>query len=180
MEYSAFGKLVGVLISIIGTIAATSYNLSQSKKVRVELLEKLDDSIKNENKHTTCEIFRLLYGVRMNHKDITTLLKDDDVVKILYALKKTPGLVTYSNGEFLYREIFNNKWVKAVDKFSSKGLTYISGICLVLLALAAVVTKGTTSLTALIMAIGFSVLFTIQIRQESYDRMIENLVNKKT
>jgi len=179
MEYLDIGKLIGILISVIGTVAITFFNLSQSKRIRVELLEKLDDSIENGNKHTTCEIFRLLYGVRMNHSDITTLLNDENAIKIIYALRKTPGMVRYSNGEFIYQEIFDNEWVKLAGRLSSKAITYVLSSCLCLLAIASAATKDLSSLALFIIAIGVSVLLTAHLKQGSYNQMIRELVNKK-
>jgi len=178
MDVIEVGKLLVAVVSALGTIAVTSYNVGQSRKIRTELLEKLEQSLERQNKHSVCEIFRLLYGLRMNYQDIRNLTEDDRVSHILYALRKTPGMVKYENGSFRYTMLFANRWVRLIDKISGKLIASFLGFILMGSVLLMVLSTGVTSLVAFVLILFFAVIFTLQIKQLKYDRMIEDMVKR--
>src|SRR5690606_40611368 len=99
MDFETASKLIFGVISSLGTMALVFYNMSQTRKLRTELLEKFEEAVNRKNKHSSTELFRLIHGLRMNYSDVVELVKHDDCSKIIYALKKTPGIVSFKNGE---------------------------------------------------------------------------------
>lgn len=95
MEIDTIFKILFGGVSALGTIALILNNFGQSQKLKAELLEKFRHAISESDKHAATEIFRLIHGLRMSYVDIVALTNNDNCSKIIYALKKTPGLVTY-------------------------------------------------------------------------------------
>ncbi|EGA71031.1 hypothetical protein VISI1226_11177 [Vibrio sinaloensis DSM 21326] len=102
MEIPEIGNLFFGLIASIGTVVATLYNVGQVRKINAELLASFEVALEKQNKHSVTELFRLIHGLRMNYSDIVVLVNDDNCSKIIYALKKTPGIVSFENGKFQY------------------------------------------------------------------------------
>ncbi|WP_422139054.1 hypothetical protein [Endozoicomonas sp. ALC020] len=179
MEFTELSKLLFGLVTAIGTVAVTLFNLGQTRKVRAELLEKLDDAVHKEQKHSATELFRLLHGLRMSHSDIVELLKHDECSKIIYALKKTPGIVTYKSGEFSYTKIGRNKVFRFLDHWSGViGLYFFGFLTLFFLAMFAF-GKGGIAIAGAIFMVFFAFLFGLQLRQRNYDFMVKNLIESE-
>ncbi|WP_166373230.1 hypothetical protein [Psychromonas sp. SA13A] len=70
MEVTELTKIIFGIITAIGTVALTYFNLSQTRKVTAELLEKFDVAIEKNQKHSVTELFRLIHGLRMSYSDI--------------------------------------------------------------------------------------------------------------
>lgn len=179
MEFTELTKLIAALVSAIGTIAVATYNLNQSKKIKADLLERFDEAKKNKNKHSVCELFRLIHGLRMTYEDIFRLTEDNHVIQIIYAIKKTPGMVTFKDGEFQFSEIFKNKYIKRADKISSKLFLYFFGTLLILSIILMVFGKGAWAILGLILIFIFSLLFVLQKNELSYNKMVEDIVEKQ-
>ena len=177
MNFEITTKIIFGSVSAFGTIAIVFYNFGQTRKIRAELLEKFEESISKSNKHSATELFRLLHGLRMSYTDIVELITRDNCSKIIYALKKTPGIVCYENGEFRYTNVGRNKIYQFVDRWIMK-----TGI--VLFSVVAVISfgfftfgKGSISIVSFVILIFSVTMFALQLRQKNYDRMVSNLIN---
>jgi hypothetical protein len=112
----------------------------------------------------------------MNYQDIKKLVNDDECSKIIYFLKRTPGLVSYTNGEFKYTKIAINKFFKIVDRcFTRLSIIFFSFMAILSWALFAFGDKG-ISITGFVFLVLSSVLLAFQIKEQSYDQMVKNLV----
>ena len=177
MEVTELTKIIFGIITAIGTVALTYFNLSQTRKVTAELLEKFDVAIEKNQKHSVTELFRLIHGLRMSYSDILQLIEHDECTKIIYALKKTPGIVCYQNGEFQYTSVGKNSVYKFFDiwttRFSIGAFSTITLGGFLLLVFG----EGSASVLGFVCMIIFAYLLGIQLRQNRYDKMITNLVN---
>jgi len=176
MDVELILKLGFGLMSSLGTVALVSYNLGQARKVRAELLEKFEEAVSQERIHSVTELFRLIHGPRMSYKDITTLIQKDQCSKIIYALKKTPGMVSYSDGEFRYSGIAGSRVFRLIDIWFTRLSIWFFGL-LALGSLAMFVFgEEATSVAGFVFLAICSFLLALQVRQRNYDRMIENIV----
>jgi len=176
MDFELVSKLSFGLVSSMGTVALVFYNLGQARKVRAELLEKFEEAVSRENIHSTTELFRLIHGLRMSYRDIATLVKNDQCSKIIYALKKTPGMVSYRDGEFRYSGIAGSRVFRLINTWFTRLSIWFFG----LLALGSLTMfafgEGATSIAGFVFLIFCSFFLALQVRQRNYDRMIQNIV----
>ena len=176
MEFTEFSKIVFGIITAVGTIALTFFNLSQTRKVTSELLEKFELALQNKQKHAVTELFRLIHGLRMSYSDIETLVQNDECSKIIYALKKTPGLVCYVNGEFKYTEVGKNSIFQFFDKWMTRlGIYFFSFFALTSIYMM-VASEGINTFVWFILVVVNSFFLGTQLRQKRYDQMIGKLV----
>ncbi len=177
MEFTETSKILFGVITAIGTIAVTYFNLSQARKVKAELLEKFETAIEKSQKHSASELFRLIHGLRMSYSDIAALIENNDSLRIIYALKKTPGIVCYEDGEFRYSAVGKNKIYQFLDVWYLRISIALFSICLfVSLALLAF-SEGVTSISGFVFTAFFSFMLAIQIKDKNYNKMVANLVN---
>lgn len=176
MDFDTISKLAFGLVSSLGTIALVFFNLSQSRKIKAELLDKFEVAITRESIHSVTELFRLIHGLRMSYKDIVELIRHDQCSKIIYALKKTPGMVSYVNGEFQYTSIARNRIFRFLDVwFLRLSIMLFSALCLLSWAMVGF-GNGVTSISGFGLLIFGSMMLALQLRQRSYDQMIKSLV----
>ncbi|MCP4704983.1 MAG: hypothetical protein GY865_10260, partial [candidate division Zixibacteria bacterium] len=123
-----------------------------------------------------CELFYLLHGSKRNYKEILAIANNDDVSKILYALKKTPGIVEFENNELKYTALFGHPMVKFINQTVSKWLTYAMGACTICLIIIFPMTDGITSFTFLIFIIPCFAVLTMQIKDMRYEQMVNEMV----
>src|SRR5690554_3132315 len=153
MDFETASKLIFGVISSLGTMALVFYNMSQTRKLRTELLEKFEEAVNRKNKHSSTELFRLIHGLRMNYSDVVELVKHDDCSKIIYALKKTPGIVSFKNGEFQYTGIGKNKVFRYLDRWFTRFSIYFFG-SLLLCSLAIMgISEGLSSVAGFLLVI---------------------------
>lgn len=117
MDIEVISKLTFGLISSLGTIALVLFNMGQARKIKAELLEKFEEAVARESIHSATELFRLIHGLRMSYGDIIELIQHEQCSKIIYALKKTPGMVSYERGEFRYTRIARNNLFRFIDRW---------------------------------------------------------------
>ncbi|WNZ54465.1 hypothetical protein QT397_16370 [Microbulbifer sp. MKSA007] len=176
MDFEVISKLAFGLVSSLGTIALVFFNIGQSRKIRAELLEKFEEAVARENVHSATELFRLIHGLRMSYGDIVELIRHEQCSKIIYALKKTPGLVSYEEGEFCYSNLGRNRIFRFIDHWFlrlSIGLFGILGVVsLAMLGFG----DDATSITGFIFLLFCSVMLAMQLRQKSYDQMVRRLI----
>jgi hypothetical protein len=177
MELDILTKIIIGIISSLGTAGVMFLNFRQAAKLKAELLEKLDSAVRNNKKHTATELFRLIHGVRMSFADVKALIQHDECSKIIYALKKTPGIVAYKSGNFEYSGLGKNTLYRFIDRWITKIGLFIFSTLSVVFVLVFSFGHGKTSITGFIMMIIFTALTTAQLKQRRYDRMIDNLVN---
>ena len=176
MDFDTISKLSFGLISSLGTIALVFFNLGQARKIKAELLEKFEEAISRQSKHSVTELFRLIHGLRMSYSDIVELTQHDQCSKVIYALKKTPGMVSYSNGEFRYTSIAGNRAFRFIDKwFLRLSIGLFSALGLLSLAMLGF-GEGATSIAGFVFLLFCSLMLALQLRQRSYDQMVHSLV----
>lgn len=176
MDFDTISKLAFGLVSSLGTIALVFFNLSQARKVKAELLEKFEVAVTRESIHSVTELFRLIHGLRMSYKDIVELIRHDKCSKIIHALKKTPGIVSYVNGEFQYTNIAKSRIFRFLDVwFTRLSIAIFSALCLLSWGMV-----GFGNAVTSILGFGFlifcSIMLTLQLRQRAYNQMIQSLV----
>lgn len=175
-SYNIINALAGIA-SVMGAVAVYQFKLSQSKKARADLLAQLDDSIAQMKKHSAGELFYLLHGLRMNFEDIQAICNDSRSVKIIHALRKTPGIVTHENGRFKYTGIFKKAWVRRANKIFMKLLAYamatVAFVSIILMGFL----DGTETLVLLIIVAPLAAFFGMQVKDIQHDNMVESLVS---
>lgn len=176
MEYSDLIKLLIGLISAFGAIVGYKLNSIKSKQAQAELIKQFENALENDNKYSTCELFALIYGINMDYKDILEITKRDDLNKVLYLLKKSPGVVAFKSGKLKYNTVFEKPWVRTIEKHISKSLTYGAGILTVLLILMMPFANGALiTITLALLVIAFTI-FTLELREMLHGNMIRKMV----
>lgn len=177
MELDILTKVIIGIISSLGTAGVIFLNFRQAAKLKAELLDQFDSAVRHNKKHTATELFRLIHGIRMSFTDIKALIQHDECSKIIYALKKTPGIVAYKSGNFEYAGLGSNRLYRFIDRWMTKlGLLMFSTLSVAFMLMFSF-GHGNTSITGFIMMIICATLATVQLRQRRYDQMIDNLVN---
>lgn len=177
MEKIEIIKAVAGLISALGTIALYKYNFSQTEKAHAELIEKFEHALSQEKKHATCELFRMLHGLRMDYDDIQAICRSSKVSKVIYALKKTGGMVKYEDGRVQYTEFFKKRWVRIFDKYVMRILTYVMGGVIALSIILMVLLEGPASLAMLVFVIPCAAFLAMQVKDIRHDMMVESLID---
>lgn len=171
-------KAIAGLISALSTIAVYKLNVAQSHKVRAELLERLEVALSEGRKHATCELFRMLHGLRVDYEDIRTICSDDRVSKIVLALQKTPGIVKHEGGKLQYTKLYGNRWVRRLDRLVMRFFALILGILTIAMIVLMATLDGVAAVAILVFAIPCVVFLAMQLKDLRHDRMVESLVNR--
>lgn len=176
MEFDTLTKFIFGVVSALGTIAVIFLNSRQAAQVKSELLIKFENALAKDQKHTATELFRLLHGLRMNYSDIVELVKHDDCIKIIYAIKKTPGLVRYEQGEFKYTKIARNPIFRFIDLWIARIGIAVFGLLTVSSLLMLSLGEGGTALAGFIFMLFGAAMLGVQIRQRRHDQMVANII----
>jgi len=179
MEFTALIKSLMGLFSAIGAITAYKHNSIKAKQSQAELIKQFEEALTNNNKYSICELFNLIHGVRMDYDDIIEVTKRNDISKIVYALKKSPGMVKFENGTVQYATVFKNKWMQFLDKYISKILTYSFGVTALILVIAMPFVKGAVAVSTFLLLIASFTFFALQLKDMRYGNMVRNLVQNK-
>lgn len=169
---------VAGLASALGTIAVYKFNLEQSRKTRAELLEKLDAAMAQSRKHSACELFRMLHGLRMDYEDIEAICQNSKVSKIILALQKAPGMVKHENGRIQYHGLFDSQRVRVSNRYLSRALAGIMGALTIALIVWMSFLSGLDALAALVVVVPVATFFAMQLNSIRQDGMIESLVDE--
>ncbi|MFB2640938.1 hypothetical protein ACE02D_01380 [Shewanella bicestrii] len=176
MDIEVISKLAFGLVSSLGTIALVLFNMGQSRKIKAELLEKFEEAVGRGSIHSVTELFRLIHGLRMSYGDIIELIRHEQCSKIIYALKKTPGMVSYEGGEFRYTQIARNRFFRFIDLwFLRLSIGFFSIFGLLSLGMLGF-GHGATSVAGFVFLLCCSVMLAVQLRQRTYDQMIQRLI----
>jgi len=104
-------------------------------------------------------------------------VKHDECIKIIYAIRKTPGLVRYENGQFSYTKIAKHPIFKVIDKWiylaSVIIFSFLTLISLSMLGFG----NGATAIAGFILSIFGASMLAMQLRQRRYDQMVSNLIH---
>lgn len=171
-------KVVAGLVSALGTVAVHKYNAAQSQKIRAELLERLDSAVKADQKHTACELFRLLHGLRMDYEDVKAICGHDKASKIILALQKTPGVVTHQGGRLRYTKVFQKKWVRQANRSVGRVLAWLMGALTAGMVVLMASLEGVAALAMLVFVIPGATFLALQLRDLRHDQMVESLVDE--
>ena len=175
-NFNIFNALAGIA-SVLGAVAVYQFKLSQSKKAKADLLIQLDDAIAQEKKHSAGELFYLLHDLRMNFEDIQAICGDSRSAKIVDALRKTPGIVTHTNGQFQYTGLFQKVWVRRINRLAMKLLAYaMASTALVSIVLMGFM-DGPGALGLLVVVAPLAAFFGMQVKDIQHDNMVESLVS---
>lgn len=172
-----FVNSVAGLIAALCAVAAYRFNLAQTNKTRSELIDKLEIALDSKRKHSVCELFYMLYGLRMDYEDIKEICKISNSIKVIYALKKTPGMVKYENGIFTYSGLFRIEMFRKSINLITKVMTYFLSMVVVILIVLMGIVQGTYSVAIGLVLIPLSVFLWYQLREIRYDNMIHSLVS---
>ncbi|WP_281628737.1 hypothetical protein [Vibrio sp. St2] len=179
MEIPEAGNLFFGMIASIGTVVATLYNFGQVRKINAELLASFEIALEKQNKHSVTELFRSIHGLRMNYSDIVVLVNDDNCSKIIYALKKTPGMVSFEGGKFQYSGLGKIRPFMAFDKLlRGAGLVLAIGLFVISFWLLAFGNSG-ESIAGMILIVPSSFFIALSIRTNRYDKMVRSLVGNE-
>lgn len=176
MEFDTITKFIFGLVSTLGTFAVIFLSSHQAAQAKAELLAKFENALKKEQKHSATELFRLLHGLRMNYSDIVELVQHDDCIKIIYAIKKTPGLVRYEQGNFKYTKIAKNPIFKFIDLWIARVGIAVFGLLTAASLLMLSLGDGGTALAGFIFMLFGASMLGIQIRQSRHDQMVANII----
>lgn len=178
MEITETSKIIFGVVAAVGVLVMAFLNMEQAKKTKSELIEKFELALVKAQKLTVAELFRLIFGLRMNYSDIVELVKNDDCLKIIYALKKTPGYVCYENGVFKYTGIGKSRMFHFADKWLTKlGILFLTVLLIVAYSMV-VFGDGAMMIGGFILTVVFAAMLGVQIRKRRYDSMVATLVNR--
>jgi hypothetical protein len=91
------------------------------KKIDLTILEKCKISLNDEVTPCKLEVsilFEKLTGLIMGYDEIKQIVNDSDGIWIIYSLKKTPGLVEYSEGKLQYKKDYP-EFLRGIEKYFS-------------------------------------------------------------
>jgi hypothetical protein len=146
----------------------------QSNKIKADLLDKLDTALKNNRKHNVSELFYMIHKVRINYNEILKLIEDDNSSKIIYALKRTPGLVEYKDGKLSRRQF--PRWITVVEKIFFKFMLVFCVVFLLALLILLPFAKGFVLLQLLIQLIGVTIIIISFLRFQRNEKIIDELI----
>jgi hypothetical protein len=109
--------MLTVLTTIITAISSiiVAYIANNKREERIlSLLQKLTELTKNDthNKFEVSKLFEMTTGLKVSYSDIRKIISDDNSIWIIHMLKKTPGLVSYQDGDLTYNDKFKNKKIR--------------------------------------------------------------------
>lgn len=172
-------KAIGGVASAVGAISLYNYNAAQTLKSRAELIDRFENALVNNRKHAAPELFRMLYGLRMNYKDLEAVCTDDDSSKIIYALKKTPGLVSVKNRKITYSTIFRSKAVRLISSASMYIISILFSLVTLLLIFKGATSKGAESFATVVVLVPCAAFLGMLVRDIKHDRMVDSLVSER-
>jgi len=177
LELEEILKLLVSVVSIIGASIAAIYKAKETKKIKIELLTKLDESIENDKKNTACEVFNMIYGMNIPYKELKSLLSSDDANEKIRLLKAKSEAVTLEHGELKLTDHYKRKWVQYTDNTVHRVIAVISMLIMVTAIVGFSVVKNMYLAMILIGAIIiFSYLFTYSMEQITSIKRIKGAV----
>ncbi len=179
MELSLIKILVSI-VSALGTIAGYKLNHIKSQQTKAVLINQFEEALGNKNKYSICELFSVIYGINMGYKDILEIIERDDLNKVLFVLKKTPGMVKYAEGRLQYNTVYKSSRYRVIEHAYTKYSAYLSGaLAILIVTLLMPFAKGTLVLISLGFAVlGFTV-FLLQWRETQYNNMLKELIENE-
>ncbi|MEX1221787.1 MAG: hypothetical protein WEA82_06705 [Idiomarina sp.] len=180
MDIDILSKLTLGVVSAIGTIALAFLSIGRTRRLQADLVEKFEEALVRESLHSVTELFRLIHGLRMSYTDIVELVKHNQCSKIIYILKRTPGMVSYQDGEIQYSNIARNSIFRFFDRwFLRLSIVFfsLSGLAsLMLLGLS----QGVMAGVGFVFLLPSSFMLALQVRELKYDQMVKNLINSES
>lgn len=166
------------VFSAISAIGVFFFNQWQAKKLRAELLEKLDEAISKEKKHTACELFRLIHGIPIEYSNLKALVNDDNSMVIVYVLKRYPGLAKLQEGKLIYSKKMRSPRVRQFGKIVYHSLAIFFGFTLTF----SVIYMSTGGVAQFLIGFVFVLIsyfvFANMLKMIQDERMIKDLVDE--
>lgn len=103
-------------------------NLKNKRKM--DLIKEIETIIAeniNNKKWYISEAFLQLTGLRLSYNDICYIVNENNINKILFYIKKYPGIYEYRNGKFKYTERFTSTSQK-INKYINVFMIWFFGI----------------------------------------------------
>lgn len=179
MADAEFVKALGGVASAVGAIALYKYNSAQTLKSRAELIERFEEALQKNRKHAVTELFRMLHGLRLSYQDIVSICSDEESSKIIYALKKTPGMVSYENGKFVYKSVFKRRTFRFISSISMYGVSVLFSLITVLLITTGATSKGTEALAIILVLVPCAAFLGMVVEDIRFDRMVDSIVHRE-
>jgi hypothetical protein len=115
----------------------------------------------------------------MNYDEVVKLVENSDVNKIIYALRKAPGMVKYEEGKFSYSAVFRSRYMRIADKISVYLFSSFMAILIIAFAIGvAVTTNLVASGVLLAIVVLLSLGLVAGVNELRFNKMIETLVKK--
>lgn len=115
MEMDILIKVSSGLVAILGAMFVAHLQRWKGKGVQAELLQKLEEAVKNNTPYTAAHLFYLLHGFRLSASDVASLIARDDSAFAIFVLRKRRGSVEYRSGAFRFRDLSRFSWVRTVS-----------------------------------------------------------------
>jgi len=138
-------ELIAIAVLIFTPSIIEKFIFQKSKKrKKLDLIQELVDKIDNKenDKWFICELFYQITSSNMNFNDISKLVKDDNILLILYLIQKYKRLYEYKDGKFQHANEFKNKLIRFFSALIPKITVYISGVILIFSAFIFVDSNG--------------------------------------
>jgi len=177
LELEEILKLLVSVVSIIGAAITAMYKVKESKKLKLELLTKLDESLESDKKNTACEVFNMIYGMNIPYKELKSLLSSDDANEKIRLLKAKSEAVTLENGELKLTEHYKRKWVQYTDNTVNRVMAVFS-IFVVMSSIAGFLFVKNMYLALFLIAftVTFTFIFTYSMEQITSIKRIKGAV----
>ena len=128
-------KIISVLGAISVALISSKYMIwKTSKRKRLDSIHELSDYIetKSDEKFYIGTLFSDITSIKMNHDDICHLMKNSNIIMIIYLMRKYPRSYKYENKKFQFANKFNDKSTQFISNWLPKISTTVFGIVLIL------------------------------------------------
>lgn len=120
--------ITGLVVGVLGSVVALLTFWQKQKSHRIALAEKLYLALKDDSKLLAMETFSQLTGLRYRYSDIKILSNDNNALQRLIMLKRRRDAVTYSKGEYKYKNSY--KSATRNPNFLMSWFFFIAGLAL--------------------------------------------------
>lgn len=179
MDYSYLFDVLIQLSTPFVSLWLSYLFLNKREDRRLQLLANLTKKIKDDNytKFEVCEIFRQITKLRMNYLDMEHLIKDDNVILLVYFLNKYPKYLRYESQKLSYYNNFKNSILrKSSTYFSIFAEWFFFILTLIALLLFAFSENSYQTVYSGILLFCFGFAWTISKNSNEDDARIEKLI----
>ena len=176
MEMDILVKVSSGLVAILGALFVTHLHRWKGKGVQAELLQKLEEAVKNNEHYTAAQLFYLLHGFRLRASDVASLIARDDSAFAIFVLRKRKGAVEYSSGVFQFRDLSRFVWFRRVWNIFGAVIGFALGGWVIVSFIAALFYEGPEAVVLIVLASILFVGFLFHFRDQYLDYRAYKLV----